>query len=166
MDEKYLCRRLWRTLASFRYVKLAISSSFSNLGGFICWISSFLTVTSWKHTHLLDVPRVDTKLMFWSYGIQFCVKFRSQEQLNLESSVELSRIDLVRKEYGNSNWRSRQFYFHVETINSLFSSDHIQLFIAWFVGHNASRKTSCISTLSAYIRALKYVEPRKASQIN
>ena len=40
---KYLCRRLCTTLASFRNVRSAISSAFSNLGGFILLRSSVAT---------------------------------------------------------------------------------------------------------------------------
>lgn len=42
--EKYLSFRLWRTDASFRQVSSAISSTLLNLGGFIFWMSSLLTV--------------------------------------------------------------------------------------------------------------------------
>ena len=42
----YLDLRLCKTAASFRYVRLAMSSIFSNFGGFIDWMSSFFTVFS------------------------------------------------------------------------------------------------------------------------
>ena len=36
----YLWVRLWRTLASLRHVKVAMSLILSNFGGFICWTAS------------------------------------------------------------------------------------------------------------------------------
>ena len=43
---QYLDFKLYKTEASLRYVKLAISSIISNFGGFIEWRWSFLTVFS------------------------------------------------------------------------------------------------------------------------